>query len=48
MILLPNALSICLEDLESYLPSIPPQNQARGPDFLLKQNTSPIFNHLFC
>lgn len=31
MILLPNALSICLEDLESYLPSIPPQNQARGP-----------------
>lgn len=48
MILLSKALSICLEDLQSYLPSIPPQNQARGPDFLLKQNTSPIFSHLFC
>lgn len=43
MILLSKALSICLEDLQSYLPSIPPQNQARGPDFLLKQKHIPYF-----
>ena len=38
MILLSNVLSICPEDLGSYLPSIPTQNQARGPDFLSKQS----------